>query len=143
MWADGRKTIMSDKKLNAGFIQFLKFNAVGLLNTLVDFAVFTLLHSLGMMNTPAQIISYSAGTANSFIWNKKVTFRDQDRGSKDGFDRRQLVRFIVLNLVVLGISVLLIHWLTDRFGIQVLIAKVLVTFVTVIINFFGSRKWVF
>ncbi|MBW4085017.1 GtrA family protein [Paenibacillus sp. S150] len=134
---------MSDKKLNAGFIQFLKFNAVGLLNTLVDFAVFTLLHSLGMMNTPAQIISYSAGTANSFIWNKKVTFRDQDRGSKDGFDRRQLVRFIVLNLVVLGISVLLIHWLTDRFGIQVLIAKVLVTFVTVIINFFGSRKWVF
>ncbi|MHA6534284.1 GtrA family protein [Paenibacillus sp. BAC0078] len=134
---------MSDKKLNAGFIQFLKFNAVGLLNTLIDFAVFTLLHSLGMMNTPAQIISYSAGTANSFFWNKKVTFRDQDRGSKDSFDRMQLVRFIVLNLAVLGISVLLMHLLTDRFGVQVLIAKVLVTFVTVIINFFGSRKWVF
>ncbi|WP_019913675.1 GtrA family protein [Paenibacillus sp. HW567] len=134
---------MSDKKLNAGFIQFLKFNAVGLLNTLIDFAVFTLLHSLGMMNTPAQIISYSAGTANSFFWNKKVTFRDRDRGSKDSFDRMQLVRFIVLNLAVLGISVLLMHLLTDRFAVQVLIAKVLVTFVTVIINFFGSRKWVF
>lgn len=134
---------MSDKKLNAGFIQFLKFNAVGLLNTLIDFAVFTLLHSLGMLNTPAQIISYSAGTANSFFWNKKVTFRDQDRGNKGSFDRMQLVRFIVLNLAVLGISVLLMHLLTDRFGVQVLIAKVLVTFVTVIINFFGSRKWVF
>ncbi len=135
--------MMSDKKLNAGFIQFLKFNAVGVLNTLIDFAVFTLLHSLGMLNTPAQIISYSAGTANSFIWNKKVTFRDQDRGSKDGFDRMQLVRFIILNLVVLGISVLLMHLLTDRFDIQVLVAKVLVTIVTVVINFFGSRKWVF
>ncbi|MFC6653469.1 GtrA family protein [Paenibacillus rhizoplanae] len=55
----------------------------------------------------------------------------------------QLVRFIVLNLLVLGISVLLIHLLTDRLGIQVLMAKVLVTFITVIINFFGSRKWVF
>ncbi|MEJ9164952.1 GtrA family protein, partial [Paenibacillus graminis] len=109
----------------------------------IDFAVFTLLHSLGMLNTPAQIISYSAGTANSFIWNKKVTFRDQDRGSKDGFDRMQLVRFIILNLIVLGISVLLMHLLTDRFGIQVLVAKVLVTIVTVVINFFGSRKWVF
>jgi putative flippase GtrA len=96
-----------------------------------------------MINTPAQIISYSAGTANSFFWNKKVTFRDRDRGNKEGFDRMQLVRFIVLNLVVLGISVLLIHILTDSLGIQVLIAKVLVTFVTVIINFFGSRKWVF
>ncbi|NOU82598.1 GtrA family protein [Paenibacillus sp. LMG 31459] len=134
---------MPDKRWSAGFIQFLKFNAVGLLNTLIDFAVFTLLHSFGMINTPAQIISYSAGTANSFFWNKKVTFRDRDRGNKEGFDRMQLVRFIVLNLVVLGISVLLIHILTDSLGIQVLIAKVLVTFVTVIINFFGSRKWVF
>ncbi|AIQ56106.1 GtrA family protein [Paenibacillus borealis] len=134
---------MPDKRWSAGFIQFLKFNAVGLLNTLIDFAVFTLLHSLGMVNTPAQIISYSAGTANSFFWNKKVTFRDRNRGNKESFDRMQLVRFIVLNLLVLGISVLLIHILTGVLGIQVLIAKVLVTFVTVIINFFGSRKWVF
>lgn len=134
---------MADRKLNAGYVQFLKFNAVGLLNTLIDFAVFTLLHSLGMMNTPAQIISYSAGTANSFFWNKKVTFKDKSQTSKDSFDRMQLVRFIILNLVVLGISVLLMHLLTDKFGVQVLISKVLVTFVTVIINFFGSRKWVF
>ncbi|MFC6653470.1 GtrA family protein [Paenibacillus rhizoplanae] len=61
---------MQDKAWRAGMIQFLKFNAVGLLNTFIDFAVFTLLHSLGMLNTPAQIISYSAGTANSFFWNK-------------------------------------------------------------------------
>ncbi|MEK3712646.1 GtrA family protein [Paenibacillus sp. FSL R7-0333] len=134
---------MQDKAWRAGMIQFLKFNAVGLLNTFIDFAVFTLLHSLGMLNTPAQIISYSAGTANSFVWNKKVTFKGRDRGGDGGFDRMQLVRFMVLNLLVLGISVLLIHLLTDRLGVQVLMAKVLVTFITVIINFFGSRKWVF
>lgn len=133
---------MKSNRLNAGFIQFLKFNAVGLLNTLIDFAVFTLLHSLGMMNAPAQVISYSAGTANSFFWNKKVTFRDRATNQR-GSGRLQLVKFIVLNLAVLGISVLLMHFLTDSFGIQVLIAKVLVTFVTVIINFFGSRMWVF
>ncbi|CAM4409081.1 GtrA family protein [Paenibacillus typhae] len=133
---------MKSNRLNAGFIQFLKFNAVGLLNTLIDFAVFTLLHSLGMMNAPAQVISYSAGTANSFFWNKKVTFRDRATAQRDS-GRLQLVKFIVLNLAVLGISVLLMHFLTDSFGIQVLIAKVLVTFVTVIINFFGSRMWVF
>ena len=134
---------MSDKSFRTGVIQFLKFNAVGLLNTLIDFAIFTLLHSIGMMYAVAQVISYSAGTANSFILNKKVTFRDQDRTTKEGFDRKQLVKFIILNLVVLGISLLLMHLLTDQFGVEVLIAKVLVTFVTVIINFFGSRKWVF
>ncbi|MDH6429119.1 GtrA family protein [Paenibacillus sp. FSL R7-0048] len=135
--------MMSDKNLRAAFIQFLKFNAVGLLNTLIDFVIFTLLNSLGMVYALAQVISYSAGTANSFILNKKVTFRDRNRGNKEGFDRVQLVKFIVLNLVVLGISLLLMHLLTDKLGIQVLISKVLVTFITVIINFFGSRKWVF
>lgn len=127
----------------AGIVQFLKFNAVGLLNTLIDFAVFTLLHTLGMMNTPAQILSYSAGTANSFFWNKKVTFKDRGRALKDGFDRLQLFKFIVLNLIVLGISVLLIDLFTGVLGLQVLAAKVLVTGITVVINFFGSRKWVF
>jgi putative flippase GtrA len=143
MKTTGRTIIMQDKSLRAGVIQFMKFNAVGLLNTLIDFAVFTLLHSLGMLYTVAQVISYSAGTANSFILNKKVTFRDQDRSRADGFDHKQLLRFIVLNLAVLGISLLLMHLLTDQFEVGVLAAKVMVTFITVIINFFGSRKWVF
>ncbi|MFF2018968.1 GtrA family protein [Paenibacillus sp. NPDC058177] len=134
---------MFDNNRRAAFIQFLKFNAVGLLNTLIDFAVFTLLHSLGMMYGLAQVFSYSAGTANSFILNKKVTFRDSKRSGNNGFDRIQLLKFIILNLTVLGISLLLMQVLTDRFGVQVLLSKVLVTFVTVIINFFGSRKWVF
>ncbi|WP_246188209.1 GtrA family protein [Paenibacillus tengchongensis] len=127
----------------SGFVQFLKFNAVGLLNTLIDFAVFTLLHALGMMNTPAQILSYSAGTANSFFWNKKVTFKDPARDARDGFDRIQLLKFIILNLAVLGISVILIDLFTGMLGLQVLVAKVLVTGITVVINFIGSRKWVF
>lgn len=142
-WTAGRTLRMSDKNLRSAFIQFLKFNAVGLLNTLIDFVIFTLLNSFGMVYALAQVISYSAGTANSFILNKKVTFRDRNRGQKEGFDRVQLLKFIVLNLVVLGISLVLMHLLTDKLGIEVLISKVLVTCITVIINFFGSRKWVF
>lgn len=135
-------TIMPDKKLRAGFVQFLKFNIVGLLNTLVDFAVFTLLHSFGMAYGLAQVISYSAGTANSFVLNKKITFRDRSNAAS-GFDRAQLLKFIVLNLIVMGISLLLLHLFTDIWGFQVLISKVLATCVTVFLNFFASRKWVF
>lgn len=130
--------MMLDKNLRSGFVQFLKFNAVGLLNTLIDFAIFTLLTSFGLVYALAQVLSYSAGTANSFILNKKVTFKDSSQG-----DRMQLLRFIVLNLIVLGISLLLMHLLTDQWGLQVLLSKVLVTFITVIINYAGSRKWVF
>lgn len=134
---------MSANQRRTGFIQFLKFNAVGLINTLVDFVVFTLLHSLGVMYGLAQVISYSAGTANSFILNKKITFKDNAQSSKGAFDKMQLVRFVILNLIVLGISLVLMRVLTGHFHIGVLVAKVLVTFVTVVINFIGSRKWVF
>ncbi|KAA8997129.1 GtrA family protein [Paenibacillus spiritus] len=134
---------MAEFKRRADLIQFLKFNAVGVLNTIVDFAVFTVLNSLGLFYTAAQVLSYSAGTANSFIWNKKITFRDQESSRNDRFDRGQLLRFIILNLCVMGLSLVLIRLLTDTLGIQVLLSKAAVTFITVIINFFGSRKWVF
>ncbi|MNI63508.1 GtrA-like protein [compost metagenome] len=135
---------MNNQNFKRDFIQFVKFNIVGLLNTLVDMAVFALLNGvLGLFYIGAQIISYSAGTANSFILNSKITFKDRQRSKEEGFDHMQLIRFVVLNLVVLGISLLLMSLLIDRFGLQELVAKVLVTFVTVIINFFGSRKWVF
>ncbi|AHV95531.1 GtrA family protein [Paenibacillus sabinae] len=134
---------MNNKNMRGEIIQFVKFNIVGLLNTLVDMAVFALLNSLGLYYVVGQIISYGAGTANSFILNSNITFKDRKRSKEDGFDYKQLMRFIVLNLVVLGISLLLMSLLIDRLGLKELVSKVLVTFVTVIINFVGSRKWVF
>ncbi|AKG37422.1 GtrA family protein [Paenibacillus durus] len=134
---------MNNKNVRGDILQFVKFNIVGLLNTLVDMAVFALLHSLGLFYVIAQIISYGAGTANSFILNSKITFKDRQRSKEEGFDHRQLLRFIALNLFVLCISLLLMSFLITRLGLQEFLSKVLVTFVTVIINFFGSRKWVF
>ncbi|WP_025692185.1 GtrA family protein [Paenibacillus zanthoxyli] len=134
---------MNNRNVRGDILQFVKFNIVGLLNTLVDMAVFALLHSLGLFYVIAQIISYGAGTANSFILNSKITFKDRQRSKEEGFDHRQLLRFIALNLFVLCISLLLMSVLITRLGLQEFLSKVLVTFVTVIINFFGSRKWVF
>ncbi|WP_042205089.1 GtrA family protein [Paenibacillus durus] len=134
---------MNNKNVRGDFLQFVKFNIVGLLNTLVDMAVFALLNSLGLFYVVAQVISYAAGTANSFILNSKITFKDRQRSKEEGFDHRQLLRFIALNLFVLCISLLLMSVLIGRLRLQELSSKVLVTFVTVIINFFGSRKWVF
>ncbi|QWU16869.1 Putative flippase GtrA (transmembrane translocase of bactoprenol-linked glucose) [Paenibacillus sophorae] len=134
---------MNNNNVRGDILQFVKFNIVGLLNTLVDMAVFALLTSLGLFYVVAQVISYGAGTANSFILNSKITFKDRQRSKEEGFIHKQLLRFIALNLFVLCISLLLMSVLIGRLGLQELLSKVLVTFVTVIINFFGSRKWVF
>ena len=57
--------------------QMVKFAIVGVLNTLVDFAVFQALNLLLGWVYVAQVIGYSCGIINSYLWNSNWTFREQ------------------------------------------------------------------
>ena len=57
--------------------QIVKFAIVGVLNTLVDFAVFQTLNLLLGWVYVAQVIGYSCGIINSYLWNSNWTFREQ------------------------------------------------------------------
>ena len=77
-----------------------KFAVVGVVNTLIDYGVFALLAQVLFVNVYlAQVISYSCGILNSYIWNRSWTFRSENR-----FFGPTLVRFLALNLCMLGIS---------------------------------------
>ncbi|MGO4111318.1 GtrA family protein [Paenibacillus sp. YAF4_2] len=124
--------------------QFVVFNIIGLLNTLVDFIVYSLLVWAGLYVLPAQAISYTAGMVNSYTLNSLLTFKgDKSRASESNFDRRRAVRFIILNAAVLGVSMLLLYEFTEVMKIGPLLGKLLATGVTVILNFAGSKWWVF
>ncbi|WP_110930442.1 GtrA family protein [Paenibacillus bouchesdurhonensis] len=136
---------MRDNNSGRVAAQFFKFNAVGLINTAIDFTLFTLLLFAGVGSLGAQAISYAAGTTNSYILNKKITFADKvsAQGRQNIFNLRQFIRFAALNLSVLALSLTLLFVLNSVVGLPPLISKLLVTAVTVIVNFIGSRKWVF
>ncbi|CAM3466931.1 GtrA family protein [Paenibacillus lupini] len=124
--------------------QFVLFNIIGLLNTLVDFIVYSILVWAGLYVLPAQAISYSAGMVNSYTLNSLITFKgDKSRTSESKFDRRKAVRFIILNAAVLGVSMLLLYELTEVMGMGPLLAKLVATGLTLILNFAGSKWWVF
>lgn len=125
-------------------IQFVTFNFVGLLNTIIDFVVFSLLLLLGMGSLGAQMISYVVGSINSYMLNRKITFASLGRQSKSkSFDGRELIRFGLLNLMVLVLSLLSLFLLTSVAGLPPIIAKIIVTAITVVVSFYGNRKWVF
>lgn len=129
------------------FIQFAKFSLVGVMNTGVDFLVFTLLLWAGAHYLAAQPLSYGAGTLNSYIVNKLWTFRDRSGPAEPGASRAavraELFRFLLLNLGTLLLSVALLYLIKDGLGIPALPAKLLVTGFTVVANYAGSRLWVF
>lgn len=135
--ADTPRSAVTGTGRLADLIQFVKFGLVGVLNTLVDVLVYTLLIWIGAHYLLAQPLSYGAGMVNSYLVNKCWTF--QDRRSGVG----QFVRFALLNGGTLLLSLGLLYVFADGLGFDPLLSKGVVTLFTVVANFAGSRWWVF
>lgn len=127
---------------------FLKFCVVGILNTGIDFAVFTGLFILGLPLLFAHILAYSCGIGNSFILNRKWTFKSQEKQTLRRADAPQkmmgqLTQFVTINLFSLTATYLLLVWFHMHWGWPVLLARLLAMVISLAINFVGSRFWVF
>ncbi|MCX7882389.1 MAG: GtrA family protein [Brevinematales bacterium] len=117
--------------------EMIRFGIVGGINTMVDMGVFFLVVWMGSPPEIAQVLGYSMGTVNSFLWNKNFTFRD-----KESLDIGKIVRFLTVNLLSLALSVGALYGLL-LVGIALKRAKILVTVLTLLLNFLGYRVWVF
>lgn len=119
--------------------RLFKYGIVGLLNTFVDFAVFSaLVYGLGVAAIVAQPISYLCGFANSYVWNRKWTFRSGKRVNVP-----ELIRFGVVNAVSFGLSTVVLMAIVSGLGWSALIGKAVSIVVSLAVNYVGSRLWVF
>jgi len=87
--------------------QFVKCASVGVLNTLVDFVVLNILMWMTGIYSGKYIgiligISFCFAVTNSFIWNKKWTFKNKSVNPNDL--RKQIVMFFVISLGGLAIK---------------------------------------
>lgn len=127
-------------KIKSGRSVF-RFSFVGGLNTAVDFLVFTILKEFFVINYLwCQIAAYSAGVINSFICNKVWTFESKTSEIPTCI---QFLKFLLVNLVSMGISVVGLKLLSQNGNINVYISKVVVTIMTQAVNYCGYRFWVF
>lgn len=118
----------------------LKFGVVGVLNTLVDLVVFTLLNILGVHYSISQVAGYSCGTLNSFVLNKFWTFKANSNKKKNS---QEVIQFITVNIFSLMITILGLKLLINNFNINVYIAKICVIILAQAVNFFSYKLWVF
>ena len=136
--------------------QMVKFAIVGVLNTLVDFAVFQTLNlTLGWVYA-AQVLGYTARVVNSYLWNSSWTFREQRTRSF-----REIALFLLVNLASLGVSLGMIWLCREVFGVTNewvaswmpkalagflkgdTVAKLIATAVAIVVNYVGNRLFVF
>lgn len=137
-------------------IRFLKFAFVGVTGTIVDFGLMNLLRLA--FNIPliwAQAISFTVAVFNNFLWNRFWTYPD----SRSKAAHRQLIQFVLINIVGIVVRTPLITWLDrvilslldrsslalplENFVISQNLALALSVGVIMLWNFFANRYWTY
>ncbi|OKZ87680.1 GtrA family protein [Clostridium sp. 29_15] len=126
------------KFINDGVIRFIKFGMVGVINTLVNWIIFFILNALGMYYILANIIAYILGTVNSYLWNTLWVFKYKDKASTE-----TTIKFIILNLIGLGLNTGILYVLVDLCNLNKFIGLVTTTAIVMIINYIVNKLWVF
>jgi putative flippase GtrA len=119
-------------------VQFVKFGIVGVANTLLTFAVYTLLLKVfGVWYLAASAIGFVVGTINSFLLNRRWTFRGHVG------DALTPVRWAVVQCCGLGVNEGLLYVFVHQAQVDKLLAQAFATAVVTVTTFFANRAWTF
>lgn len=123
------------------FMQFVKFGLVGLSNTALTYVVYALLVTLGLHYQLSNVISYAAGILNSYYWNNKYVFVEEE-GKKRNHLKALAKVFASYGFSFCVGAVLLFVWV-DLLGISQYLGPVINLLVTIPLNFILNKLWAF
>jgi putative flippase GtrA len=118
-------------------VQFVKFGIVGVSNTLLFFAIYTLLLKLGVWYLAASGIGFSVGAVNGFLLNRRWTFADH-KG-----DALTPVRWVVVQGCGLLLNLGLVATCVEVVGLNKLVGQAIAIIVVVVVTFAANRAWTF
>ena len=119
-------------------VQFIKFGIVGVSNTLITFAVYTLLLKVfGVWYLAASAIGFIVGATNGFLLNRRWTFREH---VGDAFTP---VRWAIVQACGLGLNIGLLYLWVEKVGVDKLVGQALSIVVVTTLTFLANRAWTF
>jgi putative flippase GtrA len=119
-------------------LQFVKFGIVGVSNTLLFFAVYTLLLKVfGVWYLAASGIGFAVGAVNGFLLNRAWTFKEHQG------DALTPVRWCVVQGCGLALNEALLYLCVDGVGLDKVIGQAIAIVIVVVITFFANRAWTF
>ena len=118
--------------------QLIKYGIVGASNTVLTFAIYTVLVEVGVQYLIALILGYLAGSLNSYLLNRHWTFRAGHLAHTSVGPRFAIVQVAAI-LANLGLLYLLVHHL----GIHKILAQAILTVPVLAVTFFVNRAWSF
>lgn len=119
-------------------LQLIKFGWVGVLNTVLGYAIFFVcIYIFKLHYSLALIIEYIFGISNSYIWNKLWTFKSKNRANKEIF------KFIIVYIISLVFNYAILFLLIDILNIKAAISQIIALIIIFPITFIGHKRWTF
>jgi putative flippase GtrA len=119
-------------------VQFVKFGVVGVSNTLLTFAVYTvLLKVFGVWYLVASAIGFAVGATNGFLLNRRWTFREHVG------DSLTPVRWTIVQGCGLAVNEGLLYVFVHDASLDKLLAQAFATAVVTVTTFAANRAWTF
>ena len=123
--------------MHASAGRLARFALVGVTNTLVTLATYTLLLALGVNYLAAGAIGFALGALNGYTWNRVWTF-------EAGRHRHgMLVRYLIVTLAAIGLTAGLLAFFVEAVGTGKLVAQLLALPVVTVIAYHANHRWTF
>jgi putative flippase GtrA len=123
----------------ANWLQLVRFGIVGGVGFAVNLAVYALfVHVLSVDYHVAAVAAWLIAVVNNFLLNRRWTF---DAG--DGLVHFQAMRFLVVSLCALVVSLLLLTVFVEDLGLAKVAAQALAVAASMPLNFLGNKLWSF
>jgi len=129
-----RLGIRSAADFKAFVLQFIKFGLVGLVNTLVNFAVYYGLLFLHVHYLLAYTAGFVVSVLNAYYWNSRVVFRKKRA-------LWPLVKTVLVYLATFLISAATLRGMVQGLHISELVAPVINLCLTIPANFLLNKYW--
>lgn len=119
--------------------KFLKYSAVGLLGTAIDFSTLIIQVEFLRINIYiAVLISFLLAASSNHFFNRRFTFKSMNSQIK-----KEYLKFILVSSVGILINILIIYFLSQIFHIYYLISKIIATSLVLLWNFLMNYHWTF
>ena len=133
----------ADKKIDLK--KFIKFGITGFINTGIDWLAFAFMCEILKTDVKfAQTAAQAIAVAASYIINKNWTFKDNKKHSKSkSRSSLKLFKFLIVQGASICLGYAGMSIFHDNLGIDKYLCKIIIACVTIIINYFGNKLFVF
>ena len=117
------------------------YTIFGILSTLVNLGIFSILTHFGLEENLSNIISIICAVLFAYFTNRKLVFNSTATNFKETF--KEFCKFMIGRVFTMIVEMVGFYLLFNICGIQELISKLGITIIVIILNFFISKFFAF